>query len=181
MYLWWNVSSGFLENLNVDGWMEQHHFTDVPSVALLVFYLIYILLYSKASNWPPKLIMQLIPQNLLVSLQVWTLGKVQWAAVPSPLHPPSPPPMVPSLDQRSPLPPAGARLGPTTSRPCCYVGKPIEASFCGYYRPVFLFSPSPHSDLYYKTPEQWHSILLLMIPRLWELCTESWRPVELNL
>ena len=43
---------------------------DVPSVALLIFYLIYILPYSKASNWPPKLIMQLIPQNLLVSLQV---------------------------------------------------------------------------------------------------------------
>ena len=163
------ASLRFLENLNVDGWMGQHQFKDVPSIALLTFffYLIYILPYSKASNWPPKLIMQLIPQNLLVSWQVWTLSKVQWAAVPSPLHPPSPPPMVPSLDQGSLLPPCcRARLGPTTSRPCCYVGKPIEASFCGCYRQVFLFSPSPHSDLYYKTPEQWHSILLLMIPRL---------------
>lgn len=147
----------------------------------------YILPFSKASNWPPKLIMQLIPQNLLVSLQVWTLGKVQWAAVPSPLHPPPPPlfPPPPSHGLLSrwekPAASPGARLRSTTPRACCYFGKPIEASLCGCYRPLFLFSPSPHSDLYYKTPEQWRSILLLMIPRLWELFTELWRPVELSL
>ena len=106
------ASLRFLENLNVDGWMGQHQFKDVPSIALLTFffYLIYILPYSKASNWPPKLIMQLIPQNLLVSWQVWTLGKVQWAAVPSPLHPPSPPPWCPLLIREARYLPQGRDL-----------------------------------------------------------------------